>query len=510
MRIMEVLDGLLADADWTKRAELPFTIGMPRVKRTRVGADNEIRLVYWRDGILARRRVGIASSRLPRPWHKYPHWFETLRGIVQSLSADECLFSVAGTSCEPFVRRCPELFGKSALILHLSHSNPLETDWQMALRSWWKKIQRRSTVVNECCEAFASPPITLRDLGALLHRHGEELLPLRDEVLAAWSERIEVVQLRRHGVWDQLLRRTMVSDWASTSMEPYMPFLRIPGDERNIPPDLRAEFERLGAVVRSTTMATAAAKNASPSGISDLPECDPVHLQPAGTHVPPGTNVPPGKLVQVELRPSTALSGIRFSSLPESGAYLTHWTRAPRGGWPDEPRSAYLDRLLLGEPIEADSACDSLLRIIRTRRICGSNRGIRGGHSMVCLTAVPLEQWSRRRVYRRHRTRFDFEPYGICLRRKWIEDRGGRSVIYGTDRDWRSLPSDQQPFFQKACTTNCSTLDWMEEREWRFRGELDLRDCTAADAWVFAATQEDVERLQAVSPWPVIGLWQLG
>ncbi len=488
--IPDALCGLLAEAGLVQPGATPtlgahLTMGLPRTASDDTSSEIGPRLVYWPTGICRQRRIGIASSRLRRPWHHQNHWFDALREIACSLADEECLFSAVGTATEPFVRRCPQLFGTPALILHFSEWAPTaKLHLPTALRKWWRQVQ--SARVGDdpgCITAYVSPRLWSADDTTTIGFIG-------DQAIAAWSERLELVQVRPDGTWDTLLQRIL------RRADRGPPEVRISGDERLVANDLRASYERQGAVARSTSFRTKpkdAPDNVRPKAGSARSQAKDM----AGT----GTARLPG------LEDLRRLAPIEFDR-PVVGEYLTHWTRAPRAGWCDQSPTDYVDELLRGESIEPRTSLDALLRMISKRRICGSSRLIRGGFAVVSLTAVPLEQLPTRRAYRRHLTRFDFEPYGICLRRSFVERLGGRPVIYGTDADWAALPAAQRQFFQRARSSNSSNIDWTLEQEWRCGGDLDLSCCQPQDAWVFAATQADVERLQCESPWPVIGLWE--
>ena len=166
------------------------------------------------------------------------------------------------------------------------------------------------------------------------------------------------------------------------------------------------------------------------------------------------------------------------------------------------------DRLILANDLADHSALATLRHIIETRKLIASATSVRGEVSVVSLTAVPLQELERLRVFRPHRGRWDFEPYGICIRRSALIAAGARAVGYATDEDWQELPEEDQPFFQlaKSTTRSGNELDWTVEQEWRHIGDVDLDSLDREDVWVFVPTSEEAERLRDVSPWPVITL----
>lgn len=183
---------------------------------------------------------------------------------------------------------------------------------------------------------------------------------------------------------------------------------------------------------------------------------------------------------------------------------LIHCTRAQRGPWPGETKTQYLDDLLLGLPRARHSPLAALIRIAASRRLMASSLGIRGGYAVVSFTEANFAALQSMRTYRSHRGRWDFEPFGIGIRRSWLVARGARPVRYGNDDDWEKLATDERPFFQKALSTaGTRTLDWTTEREWRHLGDIDLAQLPARDAFLFVRDPADAAKIARICEWPV-------
>lgn len=193
-------------------------------------------------------------------------------------------------------------------------------------------------------------------------------------------------------------------------------------------------------------------------------------------------------------------------------AFLSHTTRACSGPWPGESVVQYVDSILDGLPDADHSATAALERIVRERRLLASSRTIRGGHRVVCFTAVPLMELPRLRQFRTHRARWDFEPFGLCIRRSWLQEHGARPVIYGDESTWSDLSDGDRPYFQLAGQPAADSdqsphaIDWTTEQEWRHPGDLDLQDLPPDQALIFVPGADAAARLSAVSPWPIT-LW---
>jgi hypothetical protein len=190
---------------------------------------------------------------------------------------------------------------------------------------------------------------------------------------------------------------------------------------------------------------------------------------------------------------------VPFPSL-ESWDFLVHTTRACPGPWPDETFEDYADSLLESRPEADHSALGALMRIVKQKRLIASNRTIRGGSEVVSFTACPLMTLPELHRFRPHRVRWDFEPFGLCLRRDWLAGKGARPVVYGTDSEWDSLTESDRPFFQIGIGK--SGIDWRIEREWRVPGDLSLDDVTPEDVILFVSSFEAAKRLKSVSDWP--------
>jgi hypothetical protein len=120
----------------------------------------------------------------------------------------------------------------------------------------------------------------------------------------------------------------------------------------------------------------------------------------------------------------------------------------------------------------------------------------------VAFTGVPLQEFRKRRVFRKHRHRFDFEPWGIAIRKNSLISRGVRPVIYGDDEVWESLNQEDRPFFQKA--TSGGATNNSEELEWRAIGDVHLSELSASDVCVFVDSTDAARLVSFHSPWEVI------
>lgn len=182
--------------------------------------------------------------------------------------------------------------------------------------------------------------------------------------------------------------------------------------------------------------------------------------------------------------------------------WLCHWTRAAQGPWPDETRDDFLDQLILGCASADRSAMAAILKIIATKKLRASSLGIRGGYSVVSFTEVPLHEFRERRIFRKHRHRFDFEPFGIAIRKERLLQWGARPVVYGNDEDWAALDEETRPFYQKA--TQDSSTSNLDEQEWRVHGDVLLDALSFDDVVVFTDLPEQQLMLRQFTAWRTI------
>ncbi|XZE52454.1 hypothetical protein SH139x_004147 [Planctomycetaceae bacterium SH139] len=184
----------------------------------------------------------------------------------------------------------------------------------------------------------------------------------------------------------------------------------------------------------------------------------------------------------------------------EQGDWLVHCTRARSGPLPGQTRERWRREVLLrGTTGRAWPAAEVLAEIIRRRTVRGAAVRRCSG-PVVCLAAVGLRQLLARRTFRPHRSRWDYEPYGLAISREALQRIGGQPVVYAESLASATLPKNQRWRFQPIG----KTYDWRAEQEWRVPGSLDLSQFAAHELVVFAGDLVAAEIVAPLSPWPVI------
>jgi len=424
------------------------------------------RLVWWPSGAPAGRGVGLVSSRLGQELDRHKTWFAVLRTACMRLDPQQDLLVTAGTAAgQRFVQRCGQLFGVRTLSIEIDREDRLS--WS----GWGRRVLASiSNAPTAAFRALLSPPLEGADAPAV--RAGLRELPAPDRAIFALGDRLVALHVRPEGNLLRLLRTRL--------RQPTSPAASV--------------FLALGPeLVRSDQAAELLAAGAVGWWVMNAAG-EPDHDRPA-----PWLAAPPNDCPAAALVPCPPA---------DDWPYLTHCTRRRSGPWPGEHEAHFLDDLILDRAGADHSALAALWRIARSRRLIAGSDFVRGETPVVSFTAVPLSEIRTLRTFRSHLSRWDFEPYGICIRRDWLQRRGTRPVRYGDESLWESLPPADRPFFQKRTSETAAgrVLDWTVEQEWRHVGDLKLDGIPAQAALLFVPSDAEARQLAASSPWPVVVL----
>jgi hypothetical protein len=419
------------------------------------------RLAWWPRGIPAGRRIGLVSSRLGQQPERHKSWFAVLRAVCTRLDpARELLVTAAETATQPFVQRCGELFGLPVLVIDVDRHEAISP------QQWGERIWTVNAHESAAFRLHLSP--LLGQDQASRSEPAASDLPAPDRAVAVISDRLVVLHARSRGKTERIVAQRLC-DPAFPQASVYLAL-----GEDLVPPELARGWMSRGAVGWLVLNTLGHASEA---------------LAP---WTPPGSPAEnPSPLVPL---PSVA-----------NWEYLTHCTRRRKGPWPDEDERQFLDDLILDRDGADHSAFAALWRIVSTRWLRASSALVRGGTPVVSFTAVPLAELPRLHAFRAHLGRWDFEPYGICIRREWLTQHGAQAVRYGDETVWQRLAPEDRPFFQLACsrTARGHLLDWTAEQEWRRVSDLPLADLPADRALLFVPMETEAIQLARISPWPI-------
>jgi len=461
-----------------------LTLGIPDLAPAAPAGWLGQRLAWWPRGIPPGRRVGLASSRLGRAADGQKAWFTVLRAACAKIDPRrDLVLTATSTTTARYVQRCATLFGLRVLKIEAPENDTIPLD------KWvdGTETRQQSHADSPLDAVFLSPP-----LGRTAATENEAVgtVPVRDRAVVALSDRLLVFRVRRDGHLHRLLRaRLCDSTWPLASVY-------VALGPRLVRSEMADELMDLGAVgwVVLDALDDSAGSAALPTAASPpaQSETDASRLSTACSPLP--TAHPPSRARIVPLPPA------------ENWPFLTHCTRRREGPWPDQVDADYLDDLILDREDANHSAIAALGRIVGQQRLIATAQTIRGSTPVVSFTTVPLAELHRLRVFRPHRGRWDFDPYGVCIRRDWLKRLGARPVRYGDDSLWASLSPDERPFFQLLKTRRAAAgrqIDWTVEDEWRVVGDIDLAELPADAALLFVPTEADAQRMAAISRWPV-------
>ena len=356
------------------------------------------------------------------------------------------LLCAKGTTLQRFVLRAAELFGLAVLDVTVAETRQTFANWLRTVVSALDGV----TPCSSYWPCFVSPSLV----------PDQSMVPQRDRILVQASDQLLVLHLRAGGNLAGLLDERLQQGQKPTV------FVALGADEL------------VGASVAEPLMRRGA--------VGWL-------LLDAMQVAPP----------LFDGRQQGASAAIVSPPAGDSWNFLTHCTRRSGGSWPDQEEEEYLDELILGEPTRDRSSLASLVRIITTQRLLATGTTIRSGTKVVSFTEAKLSELSTMRTFRSHRSRWDFEPYGICIDKRVLESRGTRAVTYGDEELWSRLAETDRPFFQKTASAWEREIDWRIEREWRHLGDLDLSGIPASRALVFVPSRAEAEHVARVSRWPV-------
>lgn len=168
---------------------------------------------------------------------------------------------------------------------------------------------------------------------------------------------------------------------------------------------------------------------------------------------------------------------------------LIHWTRSFNGPWPFEKRIDYY-RAISQADRHPRSAYDTLLNILKQKRIYGSSRHKTGKIVSVSFSSLaprdmlPLMRWRARykQMY--------FEPYGIGIDAETGTRCGICPVHYYRGQ---KAPTDIDSWLLQSVG---SKGDWFREKEFRFLGHFNLRRVSWDQLICFCRTQAEAAHIQ--------------
>ena len=460
-----------------------FTLSIPGEAGRRLSDVCGPRVLFWPQGCPSNSLATITSSRIGRGETAIATFVEKLRVVLPHVSeARHTLLIVEKTTGADLVHRAARQAGTPVLLATTSADGHPER--------WLSQLMEAdlAAVANESRVLVSPSPLaerlTIADPGGNSNVSSPiEPLPLRDRLAIALAETVWNLSVRKAGNLHRLLQWRLEQDSRSAAG------VRLVVAENESVADHVAGLIDQGAV-RWNLLKSSDSHQASPK---------PETLSSAFEHTP-----------VVCVQPNDEAEATLKEQLTLDGKWLIHWTRTATKPLDGQSAEKWLDQKLLPSSGEPVGPLATLQQILQDGVIRASSDGLRGSKPMTCFSAVPLRELVSRRRFQTHRARWDFEPYGLCIRRKVLETLGARPVIYGDDALWEALPEPERPWFQKRFSGRGDRhIDWSEEVEWRITGDVRLGRFNRDDLVVFCHERCEVASLQCLSSWPVVGLMEL-
>lgn len=183
--------------------------------------------------------------------------------------------------------------------------------------------------------------------------------------------------------------------------------------------------------------------------------------------------------------------------------YLTHWTRSCHGAWTGERICDFYQDLYTADNGYPRDGLQTLKRILQEGKIRGSDELVRGSEAMVSLTETTPEKLLDIIRWRPGFIRWNFEPYGISIKRQALESMGARSVRYGSEAQFRQLSETDGAYFQLVSPEG---KDWGVEKEWRVLGDIDLGVLDTKDVIVWVLKEAEIKETREISRFAVRSL----
>ncbi|MFT5323186.1 MAG: hypothetical protein ACI8P0_001033 [Planctomycetaceae bacterium] len=460
-------------------AELTFTVP----GRDRLVCESWLgqRAYWWPRGAPCSRRVGIVGSRLKRdPTLQAP----VLRALRLSMTAidksSEQVVASAGTSLYDYVEQCATTFDVPLLRV----STPPD---QGSSKLWLDELIRNP---GPMCDFELSLSPSVSPTGSAASPSADsvlatlEQLPIRDRILALMSDRLFVLTLRRRGNWWKLLQLGFQNGLWDVGA------VRAVVGQGLCSEDVASELQDREAVSWYLVADDCLTRNRDQQLSREQSKSD-LRVSVASSERQAAEDALITELVAAE----------------PTSEWLLHWTRAPRNEWPGESGDDHLSSSVLSEEEVVRTAFGTLQRIVDEGVVRATSGNTRATVDVVCLADVPLVTLLAKRVFRSHRGRWDFEHYGIGVRKQRVWSLGGRPVIYGDESVWQTLPEGERPWFQlQQSQSDSNPIDWTVENEWRLTSELKLGNVPADDVFVFCRTEDEAEMLRAAYDWRVVSV----
>ena len=152
----------------------------------------------------------------------------------------------------------------------------------------------------------------------------------------------------------------------------------------------------------------------------------------------------------------------------DMGNLLFHFTKSRPQGTLSPLINPYINVPLPPGADNAKSAFYVLSEILVSSKLIGTSKCKRGGHRCVSFTEWPVSElaslFAINNELIKEGDKPRYEPYGIAVNKDWLFDKGGRPVIYQSEKEYKELPVHLQ---WRHVRYEPRYYDFTWEREWR-------------------------------------------
>lgn len=322
--------------------------------------------------------------------------------------------------------------------------------------------------------------ISLRRSQAELHAVDMELskLPLHDRVLMSLADQVYAIAVRKNSKTEKLLGRWLDEPRAKSNRG------NVIVDDASLPIDSPVRSKEGVALCQYTGLN--ADNRSSRNGLRDWNWHCAVRQMARGVHSSK-TLLLPRRLVQ--------------RSRWNSDDFLIHCTRGRTGRFPLQTKTGYVTEMLLEDQDVDVSPWQTLRQILSDRRVVATPLLKRGNTLSVSFSNVPLLELLERRCFQRHLQRYDWEPYGLGIRKSVLMELHAAQPVVYVDRD--TTPARDKQWLTQPSKSSDNQRRWSDELEWRTPNDVRFASLAFGDAFVFVPTRREAIAVAQVSPFPI-------
>lgn len=184
-----------------------------------------------------------------------------------------------------------------------------------------------------------------------------------------------------------------------------------------------------------------------------------------------------------------------------NSGWLFHWTHTHPGKWPDEEPWRFYSDMLEKPEVYVRDARTTLGRIMCEGVLRASAWRMPAGCKAVSLTALSPDRAAGLMRWRKRYLRYSLEPFGLAFRRDLLRKLGAAPVHY-----FDPLCGPPEGIDRLFCQSAGQVGKWTAEEEWRFPGDLELKNFSRDMMILIAVDTAEAAKLkqETGSRWRII------